>query len=351
MGIPAVAGWFQSGKIDNPWSLLYSVGALVWITLFSQYWQRQERRLAYRWGTEDFEDEERVSQPRSAFLLQVDKEEDGFYTREGWFVSPAVLDATTREGKQLGREECPLAGKDVLAFIAEHKWKRIRRFELESRWWRQLATHLLIGFATIGFALVTASILSTSTLLQVYFHINGVWSFLDGFFRYLVHHTEVLLAQSPAYLQEHATPFTKEYLSLQLGRYIGSGTASVWVAISNGILSTIARLLTDFEIHRTETEYEVHLSLTRSLSLSLSLAFSFPRSPSFSHCLPLSPSLSTSLPRSHSHSLPLIPILTFSPRVPCLHARRTPTSSRSASSSSSIPSPPSSMSPSSRPRA
>ena len=64
--------------------------ALLWIIFFNQYWKRMEQRLAYRWGTEDFEEEEGE---RREFLFTVQKATHGFYTKEGWFVSKKDLQA------------------------------------------------------------------------------------------------------------------------------------------------------------------------------------------------------------------------------------------------------------------
>ena len=230
LGTPvSVAGWIRYGTPDNPLVLWYSIISLLWITFFCQYWQRQEARLAYRWGTETFEDEEK---PRRQFLRQVRDDDMGFYTKEGWFVSKRQLRGFLNEsgGGDLMREECPLAREDVQDLVDHYKWTTTKTFTVEQRWVWQALSVSAIGVLTVTCAVGAVSILTAGTLMQVGFHLRGLPNFIDY-----------------AWLRPY---------HLSVGRLIGTICASVWIGISNGLLSTVARLLTDRELHRTETEYE-----------------------------------------------------------------------------------------------
>ena len=67
-------------------------------------------------------------------------------------------------------------------------------------------------------------------VLQVSFHVHGLPSVLD---------------------YEWLRPY-----QLTVARLLGTVSASIWIGITNGLLSQVARLLNDREMHRTETEYE-----------------------------------------------------------------------------------------------
>ena len=107
--------------------------------------------------------------------------------------------------------------------------RKTKMFHPEQRWAVGLLRRRHRAPDRLG-AVVTVSILTTATLLQVSFHVNGLPAALD------------YAALRPWHLT--------------LGRYIGSVGASIFIGLTNGLLSLVARALTDFEVHRTETEYE-----------------------------------------------------------------------------------------------
>jgi hypothetical protein len=70
-----------NGSNDNPFTPLYSLLILVWITWFCKRWRRTEARLAFRWNVEDSRETERerpeFDGPRHR----------GFYSEEGYWVA------------------------------------------------------------------------------------------------------------------------------------------------------------------------------------------------------------------------------------------------------------------------
>ena len=89
----------------------------------------------------------------------------------------------------------------------------------------------VIAVLTVTFAAGMGSILTTITLLQVSFHVHGLPALLDF-----------------AWLRPY---------HLNVARNIGAIGNSIFIALTNFILANVARILNDFELHRTETEYEV----------------------------------------------------------------------------------------------
>lgn len=71
--------WY-GGSHDNPFTALYSLAILLWITWFCKRWRRMEIRLASHWHVTDFEETERH---RPDFQ---GPEEHGFYSDEGYWV-------------------------------------------------------------------------------------------------------------------------------------------------------------------------------------------------------------------------------------------------------------------------
>lgn len=228
-----MTAYLRYGRADNPTTLLYSVSTLLWITFFCQcasrslpqprlegrtslhaiacahspsqplfpqppppersprtahrYWRRQEARLAYRWGTEDFAGEERE---RREFTRSTQAMSAGFYTPEGWFIRKRELKSFLRQqsmsaalqasvpsstgssglpglcgggsSKVLGgagagapsvptklvAEECPLKREDVAAFVENHNWTLVKTFQVEQRWPLQMLSCAPLPLAT-----------------------------------------------------------------------------------------------------------------------------------------------------------------------------------------------------------
>ena len=212
LGTPAVLyGWWRHGSADNPWVLFYSIATLLWVTLFCQYWRRQEARLSYRWGTESFEDEE--GERRQFVSLPDAPESQGFYTPEGWSVSQKQLLPTRQpqpqpqpipqpipqhrpsrrfvsktqlrafshqpeggsggaaasrphDSSDLRHEECPLRRDDVKDFVESHEWRRRRRFDPHARWPRQCCSISILVLVTACGVIGSLSLLSTMTIVQ-----------------------------------------------------------------------------------------------------------------------------------------------------------------------------------------
>ena len=238
VGTPVFAGgWISYGRADNPAVLFYSVCTLLWILLFiqvctssipcpafhtthstrripshaprilhPQYWRRQEARLAYRWGTEGFGNEERE---RREFSRSTHDEMPGFYTPEGWFVSRSeiktylVAAAAARSQRMAERngysaadangwshEECPLKREDVSDFSHNHAWVKTKLFTIEERWPLQALSISVLAVVTVCAAAGTFSLLTTMTILQVSFRTLSRHT--------PIHHYRTALLPSPA---------------------------------------------------------------------------------------------------------------------------------------------------------
>jgi hypothetical protein len=204
---PAVVGvllfivslvWFE-GSNDNPFTPFYSIMMLVWITYFCKMWRRTEARLAAHWNVSDFRETER---PRLAFDGE---EERGFYSDEGYWVA-------------LDQDE-------------EHvdKAPRNKMFLHSERRSREITSYLLVLPFLMAVVVATGAILAYKSSVMVSFY--------------------MLFASDTSEL-------TVASYGVTLGSVVGGALNGLFISLSNMLYAKAARHLTEWENHRTQSDFD-----------------------------------------------------------------------------------------------
>mgnify|MGYP000846242841 CR=1 FL=1 len=190
--------WYN-GSTDNMFTPMYSMFILVWITYFLKRWRRAEARLAAHWHVVDYRETERQ---RKEFEGD---EARGFYSDEGYWV--------------------PVPDDDEYA----DKAPLTKRFLPSERRERVLYSYVLLTPILVGMVVVITMVLAYKSLAMLNFYLLFI---NDG---------------KPETLDRHG---------VQLGSVLGGAMNGVYVAVSNQVYQRVARRLTDWENHRTLSDYD-----------------------------------------------------------------------------------------------
>ena len=190
--------WYD-GSTDNMFTPMYSMFILVWITYFLKRWRRAEARLAAHWHVVDYRETERQ---RKEFEGD---EARGFYSDEGYWV--------------------PVPDDDEYAAKAP----LTKRFSTTVRRERMVISYVLLTPVLLCMITMITMILSYKSLEMLQF--------------YLLYETD-------------GNPRTLGKDGVQLGSAMMGAINGVYVAVSNQVYQRVARRLTDWENHRTLSDYD-----------------------------------------------------------------------------------------------
>ncbi|KAJ3044118.1 Structural maintenance of chromosomes protein 6 [Rhizophlyctis rosea] len=86
---------FWDGLFDNAASPFFAFAVSVWATIFTSLWRRKEKVLAFKWGTEGFEEEEATRPAYYGTCMRINpvthKEERYFPRRQRWIRQTVAL--------------------------------------------------------------------------------------------------------------------------------------------------------------------------------------------------------------------------------------------------------------------
>ena len=223
-GVVAFAGGVAYGTSDSVFCPLYAVFILLWITHFCKRWRREEARLAFRWNVEDFEATERE---RREFEGEPAR---GFYTREGHFVD-------------VPKEDRLLAAAPIA-----------KRFTPEQRERRVLLSHAVVLLVVL--APLRRRRRARVPLLPAARLLHGAARGRRRAARRLPDEAQRGAVRDG---DDHVT-LPSSY-AVTLGSVAGGVASAAFIAATNALYARLARQLTAWENHRTQTAHDDALIL------------------------------------------------------------------------------------------